>query len=274
MCSACTQSCLTLCDPMHCQTPLSMEFSRQGYWSGLPFPSPGDLPNSGIEPTSPAIPALAGGIFTIVLSEKLFKIWAKHIPWIHLFNSINVAVRWVVVLSSHLKDEESEAQSSKVFFFSQVTKLGSSWVGIWTKLQALRHSVSQSVQSLSCVQFFATPWSAAHQASLSITNSRSLLKLMLSSWWCHPTISSSVVPFSSCLQSFPASGSFPVIQFFTSGGQSIGESASPSVLPMNIQDWFPLGWTGWNFLLSKGLSRVSSNTTVQKHQFFSAHLSL
>ena len=89
------------------------------------------------------------------------------------------------------------------------------------------------------------------------------------SWWCHPTISSSVVPFSSCLQSFPASGSFPMSQFFTSGGQSIGTSVS--VLPMNIQDWFPLGWTGWISLQSKGLSRVFSNTTVQKHQFFSFH---
>ena len=83
--------------------------------------------------------------------------------------------------------------------------------------------------------------------------------------WCHPTISSSIVPFSSHLQSFPASGSFPVSQFFPSGGQSIGVSASTSVLPMNIQDWFPLGWTGWISLPFKGLSRVFSNTTVQKH---------
>ena len=88
--------------------------------------------------------------------------------------------------------------------------------------------------------------------------------------WCHPTISSSVVPFSSCLQSFPASGS----QVFTPGGQSIGVSASALVLPMNIQDWFILGWTGLISLLSKGLSRVFSGTTVQKHQFFSAQLSL
>ena len=91
--------------------------------------------------------------------------------------------------------------------------------------------------------------------------------------WCHPTISSSVVPFSSCLLSFPASGSFQMSQFFTSGGQSIGVSASASVLPMNIQDWF--SWcTGWISLQSKGLSRVFSNTTVQKHQFFSTQLSL
>ena len=95
-----------------------------------------------------------------------------------------------------------------------------------------------------------------------------------SSQWCHSTISSSVVPFSSCLLSFPASGSFPMNQFFILGGLSIGISASTSVLPMNIQDWFPLGLTGLIFVLSKGLSRVFSNTTVQKHLFFGTQLSL
>ena len=95
-----------------------------------------------------------------------------------------------------------------------------------------------------------------------------------SSWWCHPAISTSAIPFSSRLQSFPASGSFPMSQFFASCGQSIGVSASASVLPTNIQDWFPLGWTGLISLQSKGLSRVFSNTTVQQHQFFSAQLSL
>ena len=94
------------------------------------------------------------------------------------------------------------------------------------------------------------------------------------SQWCHPTISSSVYPFSSYLQSFPASGSFQMTQLFTSGGQSIGVSASASFLPMNTQDWFPLGWTGWISLMSKGLSRVFSNITVQKHQFFGAQLFL
>ena len=93
------------------------------------------------------------------------------------------------------------------------------------------------------------------------------------SQWCHPTILSSVVPFSSCLQSFPTSGSFQMSQLFASGGQSIGLSASTSVLPMNTQDWFPLGWTCW-ILQSKGLARVFSNITVQKHQFFCAQLSL
>ena len=95
-----------------------------------------------------------------------------------------------------------------------------------------------------------------------------------SSWWCHPTISSSVIPFSSCHQSLPASGSFPMSQLFPWVGQTIGVSASASVLPMNTQDWSPLGWTGWISLQSKGLSRVFSNTSVQKHHFFGTQLFL
>ena len=94
------------------------------------------------------------------------------------------------------------------------------------------------------------------------------------SWWCHPTISSSVVPFSSCLQSFPASGSFLMCWLFASGGQSIGASALASVFPVNIRGWFPLGWTGWISLQSKGRSRVFLNTTIPKHQFFGAQPSM
>ena len=131
-----------------------------------------------------------------------------------------------------------------------------------------------SVQLLSRVWLFATPWTAARQASLSITNSQSLLKLVSIESVVHPTFSSSVVPFSSHIQSFPASGSFPMSQFFTSSGQSIGASASASVLPMNILERLALGWTGWNSLQTKGLSRVFSNTTALKHQFFCAQLSL
>jgi len=139
----------------------------------------------------------------------------------------------------------------------------------WTFL----HLSFSSVQSLSRVQLFATPWTTAHQASLSITNSRSPPKPMSIESVTHPTILSSVIPFFSCPQSFPTSGSFPMSQFFAWGGQSIGVSASASVLPMNTQDWSPLGWTNWISLQSKGLSRLFSNTTVQKHQFFSAQLS-
>ena len=112
------------------------------------------------------------------------------------------------------------------------------------------------------------------KASMSITSSGVYPNSCPLSWWCHPTISSSIVPFSSCLQSFRASGSFPMSKFFASGGQSIGVSAWTSVLPMNTQDWSPLGCTGWISLQSKGLSRVYSSTTVQKHQFFCTQLAL
>ena len=132
-----------------------------------------------------------------------------------------------------------------------------------------------SVQSLNCVRLFATPWIAARQASLSITNSRSLLKLM-------PI--ESVMPSSHLIIYCPLlllrptrpsiMVSFPVSQLFAWGGQSTGGSASASVFPMNTQDWYPLGWTDWISLQSKGLSRVFSNTTVQKHPFFCAQLSL
>ena len=123
-------------------------------------------------------------------------------------------------------------------------------------------SVTQSCLTL------CDPIDCSAPASLSFTISQSLLKLMSRVSDAIQTISSSVIPFSSCLPPFLASGSFPMSQLFASGGQSIGASPSASVLLMNIQGWFPLGWTGWISLLSKGLSRVFSNTTVQKHQFF------
>ena len=131
----------------------------------------------------------------------------------------------------------------------------------------------QPVQSLSLVWLFVTPWITACQASLSITNSWKLLKFMSIE---------SVMPSSHLIlcypfllpQSLPASGSFPMSQLFAWGGQSFGVSASASVLPMNTKDWSPLGWTGWISLQSKVLSRVFSNTTVQKHQFFGAQLSI
>ena len=133
--------------------------------------------------------------------------------------------------------------------------------------------VKVSVQAFSSVQLFATPWTAALQDSLSITNSWSLLKLMsiVSVMPSNHLIVCHVIS-SSCLQSFPASRSLPMSQFFTSGDQSIGVLAS--VLPKDIQGWFPLGWTGWISMHSKGLSRVFFNTTVQNHQFFGAQLFL
>ena len=127
----------------------------------------------------------------------------------------------------------------------------------------LNINMSNSVQFLSHDWLFATPWTAASQALLSFINSWSLLKLMPREFMMPPTITSSVVPFSSCLQSFAASGSFPISQFFASCGQSIGVSASASVLPVNIQDWFPLGLTDFISLQYKGLSRVLFNTILQ-----------
>ena len=140
----------------------------------------------------------------------------------------------------------------------------------WITNKNLLHSISSVQFSHSAVSDTLQPLGLQHTRLLcpsptfgACSNSCAL------SQWCHPNISSSVIPFSSCLQSFPASGSFTMNQFFASGSQSIGVSASASVLPMNIRDWFPLGWTGWISLQSKELSRVFSNITVQKHQFFS-----
>ena len=146
------------------------------------------------------------------------------------------------------------------------------WFLPWDNLNQLLVYVFSSVQLLSCVWLFATPWTAECPPCPSPTP-RACSNSCPLSRWCHPTISSSVIPFSSCLQYFPASGSFPMNQFFASGGQSIGVSALASVLPTNIQDWFPLGWTVGISLRSKGLLRVFSNTIVQKHQFFGTQLS-
>ena len=130
------------------------------------------------------------------------------------------------------------------------------------------------VQSLSHVWLFATPWTAAHQAAPSSLSPGLCSNSSPLSQWCYLTILSSATPFSLCLWSFTLSGSFPVSQLFPSGGWSIGASASPSILPMNIQGWFPLGLTGLISLQSKGLSRIFSNITAQKHHFFSAQPSV
>ena len=146
----------------------------------------------------------------------------------------------------------------------------------WAAIKGLAQSALSSVQfSLSVVSNSLQPHGLQHaRPPCPSPTPRVYSDSCPLSLWCHPTISSSVVPFSSCLQSFPSSGSFPMSQLFASNGQSTGVSASTYVLPMNIQDWFPLGWTGWISLQSKGLSRVFSNTTVQKYQFFCAQLSL
>ena len=200
-----------------CQAPLSTGFFKQEYWSELPFPPPGYLPDPRIKPMSPASPPLAGGFFTTEPPGK------------------PLSTRTHTFLDS--------------FLFS---------------LQFSCSVVSDSVwpHGLHARLPCPSPTPGAYSNSCPLNR------------WCHPTISSSVIPFSPHLHSFPASGSFPMSYFLASDSQSIGVSASTSALPMNLQDWFPLGWTGLISLQSKGLSRVFSNTTVQKHQFFSSQLSL
>ena len=175
---------------------------------------------------------------------------------------------------------------SSFFTIHLLSSLSFYWLNTWIFLPAypifmdmsesLKQAFVNSVQfSHSVVSNSLPPHGLQHnRLPCPSPTPRAYLKSCPSSRWCHPTISSSVVPFSCRLQSFRASGSFQISQFFASGGQSIGVSASASVFPVNIQDWFPLGWTGWISLQSKGLSRVFSNTTVQKHQCFGAQLSL
>ena len=161
--------------------------------------------------------------------------------------------------------EKSEKLAKKISKFK--TKYWSQWIFLYISSHSVKlsHSVMSDYLRPHGLQHATrpcpspTPWACSNSCPLS--------------QWCHPTISSSVIPFSSCLQTFPSSQSFLMSQFFTSGGQSIGVSASASVLPMNIQDWFPLGWTCWISLQSKKLSRVFSNTIVQKDQFFGTQLS-
>ena len=176
-----------------------------------------------------------------------FYTWVRKIPWWR---------KWQPIQCSCLES----SMSSKL---DRLQSMGSQ-----------RVRCCQSVQSLSHVRLFVTPncimpGLPIHHQLLEFTQNLCPLNR-----WCHPTTSSSIIPFSSHLQSFPALGSFPMSQLFTSGGQSTEVSASTSVLPMNVQDLFPSIWTGWISLQSKGLSRVFSNTTVQKHQFFAAHFSL
>ena len=205
-----TQSCLTLCHLVNCSLPDSpvpgILQARILEW--LLFPSPGDLPNPGLEPGSPVLQA----------DSLLSKPPGKPLVWAFLLFSCSV-----------------------------------------TSDSLQHHRLQQVMNRLPCSS--PTPGSCSNSCH--------------GVWvWCHPTISSSVIPFSSCLQSFPAAGSFPRSQFFASGGQSIGASASASVFTMNIQGWFPLGLTSLISLQSKGLSRVFSSPTVWKHQFFRTQPSL
>ena len=210
------------------QASLSMGFSRQEYWSGLPFSSAQDLPDPGTEPTSLMCPALAGGFCTTsATSQGNIK---------NINNELDFGI--------NIQCENQCIHFSSVQFSRSVVS-----DSLWPR--ELQHARPPC----------PSPTPGVHSDSLP------------SSRWCHPAISSSVVPFSSCPQSLPASESFPMSQLFTWGGQSTGVSALALLLPKKSQGWSPSEWTGWISLQSKGLSRVFSNITVQKHQFFDAQLS-
>ena len=167
--------------------------------------------------------------------------------------------RYISVLTVNIDGEERNSNKNSQFWWP-LRIMSPFWLRF------------RSVQFTQACLTLCDPMDCSTRLPCSSPTPRAYSNSCPSTQWCHPTISSSVVPFSSCLQSFPASGSFPMSQFFTSGGQRI--VASASVLPMTTQGWFPLGWTSWISLQSKGLSRVFSNTTVQKHQFFGTQPSL
>ena len=189
-------------------------------------------------------------------------------------SAFSFPIQWLQVPQWGLVHREEQSK-----FFKDTMPFPIHFQSTWSKVCILDpQSVGAVVQPLRHVQLFATPWTSAYQATLSFTISWNLLNSCPLSRWCYLTISSSAAPFS-CLQSFPASGSFPMSGVFTSGDQNIGASAWASVLTMNIQSWFPFGLTGLTSLLSKGLSRVFFSTTIWNHQFgtqpslwFSSHI--
>ena len=187
----------------------------------------------------------------------------KHVSEIGPYTSIKNGDQWHKDTNANKADNIYNLKSFKNPCYSILLSL----------IKTLRIQLPSEIQ-FSHVWIFATRGLQHTRLPCPSPTPRAYSNSCPSSRWRHSTISSSVVPFSSCLQSFPASGSFQMSQFITSGGQSIGASASASVLPMNIQDWFPLGWTGWISFQSKGLSRVFSNTTAQKQQFFGIQLFL
>ena len=259
-CCSAAQLCLTLCDTTDCSTPgfpihhHPSEFAQtQVHWIGDAIQLSCTLSS-----TSPALN----------LSQH------QCLPASQLFASGGQSIGASVsasVLPMNIQGRFPLGLTGLISLLSKGLSRVFSSTTVWNSLAVsllydtiLTHVVV--VQSLS--HSLRLPWTAARQASLSFPVSGVCLNSRSLSWWCHLIISSSVIPFSSCPQSFPALRSFPTSQLFTSGGQSIGTSASESVLLMNIQGWFPLGSTSLISLLPKGFSRVFLNTTVQKHQFF------
>ena len=277
---SCVRFFVTLWTVAH-QAPLSMGFSRQEYWSGLPIPSPGNLPNPGLEPSSPTLQAdtltsepsgkpkhlliCVSLIADVSVSKSNDKFWSPCIPLHSCWPS----------LVRYLQGLEPSQWGPKCLSTCLSQEFHLSWISFLPPSLCLESTrIFVVVQSLSCVWLFVIPWTAGRHAFYSSLSPGVCSNSCPLSCWCHPAISSSIILFSSCPQSFPASGSFPVSQLFASVGQSIGVSASVSVPPMNIQDWFPLVLTDLISLLSKGLSRVFSSTRIWQHQFFGVQPSL
>ena len=293
-----------------------MDFSRPEYWSGWPFPSPGDLHNPGIKPWIPglqvdSLPAEPQG------KPKKTELGSLSLlQWIFLSQESNwgflhcrwIFASWGMLFIHHVYNSLHPINSTPISLHHKVPLCPSPTpfcdnhrpIILWnvrSVLDLLRLKerqkewpvIDSAISTNPTASLYPIPWHIVFSEN-SVQLSHSVVSNSLRphglqharlpcpsptpgvhsnscplSWWCHQTVSSSVVPFSSCLQSFPASGSFQMSQLFASGGQSIGVWASASVLPMNTQDWSLLGWTGWISLQSKGNSRVFSNTTVQKH---------
>ena len=267
-----------------------MEFSRPEYWSGWPFPSPGDHPNPGIKPRSPtlqadSLPAEHQGSsrilewvacpFSTGSSQPRNRTWSPALQvdsfQLSYQGSIADINKWQYLKKELTEWVERRRKHTLVFYL--LLKMRVAYF-LFSEKYSHQYHYRSAQFSRSVVSNSLWPHEPQH-ARPPCPSSTPRVHQNPCPWsgWCHPTISSSVMPFSSCPQSFPASGSFPMSQFFPSGGQS-PVSASTSVLAMNTQNWFPLGWTGWISLPIKGLSRVLSNTTVQKHQFFCTQLSL
>ena len=254
-----------------------MGFSRQEYWNGLPFPSTEELKKplgesargewkswlktqhskTKIMPSSPITSWQIDGE-TVETVTDCFP-WAPKSLQVVIaamkFSSVKVSLNWNSLNFIEFIQLNSMSIIERKFNSVQISAM----IPQFSSIQ-FSHSVMFNSLWPNGLQHARLPCPSPTPRACS--NSRPL------SQWCHPTISSSVIPFSSCLQSFPASGSFQMIWFFTSGGQSIGASASKSVFPNNVQDWFPLEWAGLISLQSKGLLRVFSSTTIQRHQLF------
>ena len=250
--------CLILCDPMDCSTPgLPVHYQLPEFTqTHVHWVCDAILPSHPLSSPSPPAFNLSQhqGLFQRVTSSiqvaKVLELHNQSFPWI--FRTDFFRIDWLDLLAVQGTQESSPTPQFKSISSSVLSYL--SWVKIYSQFS---HSVMSDSLRPHGLQHARLPCPSP--------TSRAYSNSCPSHWWCHPTISSSVVPFYSYLQSFPASGSFPMSQFFASGGQSTGVSASASILPMNIQDWFPLGWTGWISL---------QYTTVWRQQFFGVRPSL